>query len=152
MSRLSRAQIYIRSLYPSTIVRAYPPLYASSPFCPLRVALVASFCVALSVAYVLNNTNNFADQFRALWWFSEFKFCTLQICSLHAVCLWSQLIESAQNSKEIYLICLQRDSGMCTSSNIITAGYIRGWKSQYLWNLSCNPWRRVLEWRYPLSF
>ena len=42
-------------LYLATTLRAYSPFYASSPFCLLRVALVSSSCIALSVTYVLNN-------------------------------------------------------------------------------------------------
>jgi len=40
--------------------------YASTSFCPLGVALVASICVALSVMYVLKITKNIAEQFRTL--------------------------------------------------------------------------------------
>jgi len=56
MYRLSCAQFYVRSVYTSSnILRAYSPFYASSPFCPLRVHLVASSCVALSVTCLLKN-------------------------------------------------------------------------------------------------
>jgi len=67
MYRLSLAHFYIRSIYTSsTILRAYSPYYATLPICPLRAALVAPICVALCVTYVLNYTNNAAQQFEAL--------------------------------------------------------------------------------------
>ena len=57
---------------------------------------------------------------------------------------------------DVDCVCVQRVSGICTSSNIITAGLNWGTNYRYLWSFgrfrkvitfinSCNPWHRALK-------